>query len=251
MNHYEESARRILHGHDGPVEIDLIRRTVAKTYLFPEHEAAVAMAIREVAFASRLRDALPASAGIACPRVIGCDLTPPPRIIMSLCPGEPLATFLGRIRRRDPRTGVIAGKIRDGLAIYTRLFDEPYYDLCFQNILYDEATGMLTLLDFGIPDGPHSRTWSGPLEASLGNLIGCACYSMVRPAHLFSRKGGHLQVMREVMAAFGSGVAQEPLLEIARATFRRLTDHGSAVRRAYYGTIGTVMSNTYLKEVLA
>jgi hypothetical protein len=251
MHNSGNNARRIIHGHDGPVEIDPIRRTVAKTYLFPEHDAAVASARREVVYASRLHVAFSASAGIACPAIISCDLSPPPRIIMSLCPGEPLATYLERTGPRHPPSAAIAGKICDGLDIYTRLFDEPYYDLCFQNILYEELTGVVTFLDFGIPAGSAPCSRVTPLEASLGNLIGCTCYGMVRPARLFSLRGGHLQVLREVVAEFGNRVSRQRLRDTARSTFHRLTRHGSAARRGYYATLGAAMSNACLKNVLA
>ncbi len=111
-----------------------------------------------------------------------------------------------------------------------RVFEEPCYDLRFQNLLYDEATAVLTFLDFGIPDRVDVRAFCTPLEASLGNLVGSACYEMVRPARLFSPRRGHLQVMRAVLAAFENQVSRRRIDALARAAFIRLTDSGRPAR---------------------
>lgn len=241
--------QRIVRGRDGPVEIDQIKRTVTKTYLYLEHEIAVRKVKREVSHASRLLDALSHVEGVSCPRVLAWNLGAPPRIVMGLCAGEPLSTFLCRLGKRDPRAIEIATKIHRGLTIYARIFGEPYYDLCFQNLLYDEATTVLTFLDFGIPDRVDAKTQCPPLEASLGNLVGSACYEMVRPARLFSPKVGYLQVMRAVVAAFENQVSGRRVDALARAAFVRLTDNGRKARRNYYKTAGTVISNLYLRQV--
>jgi tRNA A-37 threonylcarbamoyl transferase component Bud32 len=246
-----KNVRRIIHGHDGPVEIDETRLRVEKIYLVPDHDTAVEMVEREVEHASRLHEALAACAGLACPKIIAWDLSPPPRVIMGLCPGEPLAGFLARIRRRDPRSAAIARKIHDGLEIYTRVFNEPYYDLGFQNMLYDDETGLLTFLDFGIPNRTDKSVRNAPLEASLGHLIGCACYHMVRPSQLFAPTEGYRQVLRAVLAAFENRLSRRQLLDSAHATFLRLTDCGTAARRNYYRTIGAAVSNMHLKRVFA
>jgi hypothetical protein len=241
--------QRIVRGRDGPVEIDEIKRTVTKTYPYLEHEIAVQKVKRELSHASRFLDALSHIEGVSCPRVLAWNLGAPPRIVMRLCAGEPLSTFLCRIGKRDPRAIEIAMKIHKGLTIYARVFEAPYYDLCFQNILYDEATAVLTFLDFGIPGRVDVRTLCPPLEASLGNLVGSACYEMVRPARLFSPKVGYLQVMRAVVAAFENQVSGRRVDTLARAAFVRLTDSGRAARRNYYKTAGIVVSNLYLRQV--
>lgn len=243
-------SQRIIQGRDGPVKIDEIKRTVTKTYLGLKHEVAVRKTKREVSRASRLLDALSEVKGISCPRILTWNLGVPPSIVMGLCAGEPLSTFLCRIGKRDPRVIEIAAKIHKGLTIYVSEFDEPCYDLRFQNLLYDEATAVLTFLDFGIPDRVDVRTLYPPLEASLGNLVGSACYEMVRPARLFHPKMGQLQVMRAVMAAFENQISRHRVGTLARAAFIRLTEIGSGVRRNYYKAAGTVVSNLYLRQVI-
>jgi len=151
-----------IEGHDGPVEIDEIRQTVTKTYTRLEHEIAIEKVNREVAYASRFVESLSCVVGLSCPRVLGWDLSVPPRIVMSLCPGEALSSFLRRVGKHDPRNAEITGKIHDGLEIYVRLFAEPYHDLCFQNLLYDEATGILTFPNFGIPDRVDKNAGGSP-----------------------------------------------------------------------------------------
>lgn len=241
--------QRIVRGHDGPVGIDEIKRTVTKTYLYPDHDVAVQKVKREVACASRLLDAFSHVEDISCPRILAWDLGAPPHIVMELCAGEPLSSFLYRIGKQDPRAIEIAARIHKGLTIYARVFEEPYYDLCFQNLLYDEATGVLTFLDFGIPDRVDARTPRPPLEASLGNLIGSACYEMVRPGRLLSPKTGYLEAMRSILAAFENQVSGRRVDALARAAFVRLADNGKKARWQYYKTAGTAMRNLYLRQL--
>lgn len=241
------NSRRIVQGHDGPVEIDEAKRTVTKTYRLVEHAVAVRMVEREVTHATRLHDAFLYHDGLSCPRVLEWDLSAPPRVTMEICDGEPLSSLLGRIGRRDVRSAEIATKIHDGLEIYVRLFEEPYYDLCFQNILYDEATGVLTFLDFDVPNRIDKNSRGSALEMSLGNLVGWACYDMVRPSQLLAPKPRYLQVMRTTLATFEGQVSRRRIHALARAAFIRLTEAGRVARRIYYRTAGTVVAAWYLK----
>lgn len=245
------SLPRVVRGHDGPIEIDETRQTVTKTYLYLNRETAVEAAKREVTCALRLYEALSRIDGLSCPRILASDFSPPPRVTMGLCPGEPLSQFLRRIGKRDARRMEIAGKIHDGLLIYTRLFDEPYYDFCFQNILYDEATAVLTLLDFGIPFGVDIDRDRSPLEASLGTLIGCAWYDVARPVNLLAPNPNYLEVIRAILAAFEGGVSKPQVFALARAAFLRLTTAGSILRRSYYKTAGAVVSRRYVNRLQA
>ncbi len=240
---------RIIQGHDGPIEINEAKRTVTKTYRLVAHEAGVRMVEREVSHATRLRQVLAHHDGLDCPRVLAWDLSVPPRITLELCAGEPLSSLLGRVGRRDARSTDIAAKIHDGLEIYARLFEEPYYDLCFRNILYDEATRVLTFLDFDIPSRSDENSRGSALEMSLGNLVGWACYDMVRPSQLLAPKPGYLKVMRATLAAFEGQVSRPRVRALARATFMRLTEAGSTARRSYYRTAGTVVAALYMKYV--
>jgi hypothetical protein len=245
------SSRRIVRGYDGPVEIDETLRTVTKIYAHPDPGSAVAKAAREILFASRLHEALAPIEGLDCPRVLDWDLGAPPRVIMALCPGEPLSGFLARLSARDLRIPVIAARIRDGLAVYVRVFGEPYYDLCFQNLLYEEATGLLTFLDFGIPERLAGPAGGSALEMSLGNLVGWACYDMVRPSRLLRAKGAYREVAHSVVKAFSGSVSEKRVDALARATFRRLGNAGTIARRSYYGTAGAALCGLHLRGLSA
>jgi hypothetical protein len=236
--------RRVIRGHDGPLEIDELKRTVTKTFPHVELETAARKVQREVAYASCLFAALSRTDGVACPKILSWSLSPP-RVVMRLCPGEPLSRYLRRREGQDARVPEIARKIHDGLEVYTRLFDEPYYDLSFPNILYDRMTGIVTFLDFGVPDRNHETNTAFPLEASLGNLVGWACYEMVRPESLFAARRRYLATLRAVLETFRGRISGRQVRVLAYRNFLRLTRSGTTVRRGYYGTVGTVGFSWY------
>ena len=241
------SARRVVQGHDGPVEIDEASRRVTKTYFDLRHDVAAAMAKREFNCGSRFFHVLSGFEHLACPRMLACDLGAPPRVVMEYCRGEPLSTYLLRIGERDSRAADIAAKIHKGLRLYVEEFAEPYYDLSFQNLLYDEPTGILTFLDFGIPQrSPAAKTCSAP-EASLGILIGWARYEMLRPSRLMCRRAGYTAVTQSLMAAFAGEVSREHVENMARAAFDRLAATGTTMRRSYYGVAGMLLGDRHPK----
>jgi hypothetical protein len=121
------SARTVIEGHDGPIEIDEANRTVVKTFSRLHQTSAARKAKREVAYASCLFEVLSRVEGLACPRILSWELSPAPGVVMALCGGEPLSRFLIGVDGRDPRINEIANKIHDGLKIYTGLFAEPWH----------------------------------------------------------------------------------------------------------------------------
>jgi hypothetical protein len=202
-----------------------------------------------VAYASRFAEALANIEGVACPRIIAWEFSAPPRVLMDLCPGKQLSDVLWNMDAKDPRIAVISGRIQAGLEIYTRLFDEPYHDLCFDNMLYDEDSGLLTFLDFLIPARPVNGDAQTPLEASLARLVGCACYTVARPAYLFSPKAANLALIRAVMARFAGRVRSDTVYACARGLFSRMRDSGGRLRRSYYRTVGTLVSDSCLHRL--
>ena len=239
---------RIIQGHDGPLKIDEDRQTVTKTYLHCDHETALRQAEREVSYATRLSAALSHVAGLACPRILDWDLTPPPCVVMTLCPGQVLSRFLRQPRRQDA-VAKIADRIHRGIDIYIGLFGEACHDFSFQNMLYDETTEVLTLLDFGLPARIDETPRHPPLEASLGNLVGCACYDLVQPSHLLSPKQGYLKTLRAVLATFEGRVCNRRIRTAAQSALMRLTQAGGAGRRKYYDTIGAAMVRRYFDQL--
>lgn len=240
---------RIIQGHDGPVEFDVVNRTVTKTYLDRDHRTAIRKAQREAKHLARLHDALARVDGVSCPRLLAWDESPPPRVVMTLCAGVPLAPFLGGIGGHDARIPDIAARIHDGLDAYIGVFQEPHYDFCFENMLYDEVGASLTLLDFGIPAGVDGPDSGAPLEASLGALVGAACYNLSRPTQLFARRTGCVEMLRAVLAGFEDRISRRRVCVLARATFSRLTRPGAAFRRSYYRTAGAVIARLYFARL--
>lgn len=243
------SSRRFIQGHDGPIEIDLAKRTVSKTYVFADRQRALQAAHREATRSGRLFEAFSRAEGLCCPQILEQNQVAPPRIVMTLCPGEPLSSFLAHTGKDDPRLSVIAARIRAGVKIYVELFGEPYFDLCFRNILYDDASALVSFLDFGIPDRLRPEALQAPLEASLGNLVGWACYDMTRPSRLLSPRVGYLELMRCILACFDGEVSRDGIDAAARATFARLAQTGSATRITYYRTAGAVINDVWLKRL--
>ena len=240
---------RTVRGCDGTVDIDLVGRIVTKTYLHPDRQTAIRNVQREVAYASRFAEALANLEGVDCPKIIAWELSTPPRVVMELCPGEALSDLLWRLEGNDTRIARMSSRIQSGLEVYTRLFDEPYYDFCFNNMLFDEHSGMVTFLDFVIPVMPVIGGTDTPLEASLGRLVGCACYTIARPTNLFSSKAAYLGLMQAIMANFENRVRSDRVYACARAVFSRMQVSGSRMRKSYYRTVGTLISGNCLHQL--
>lgn len=241
--------RRTVRGCDGTVEIDRVKRLVTKTYLHPDSKTALRNARRDAAYASRFFDALDGVEGVTCPRIVACEQSTPPRVVMELCPGEELSEFLLRMDVRDARIAHISGRIQSGLEVYIRLFGEPYYDFCFNNMLFDEDSGTLTFLDFVIPARPPVDSPETPLEASLGWLVGCTCYTLARPAFLFSSGAAYLALTQAVMTAFEGTVDSDRVYARARAVFSQMCDSGGLFRRKYYGAVGALITSSCLHKL--
>lgn len=240
---------RSIQGRDRLVEIDKAGQTVAKTYLRYSHETAVRQVEREVSYATRLSAALSNAEGLTCPGILEWDQSPPPRLVMKLCPGEALSNLLRQPGNQDIVFTEIADRIHRGLHIYINLFGEPYHDFGFHNMLYDKTTRVLTLLDFGLPARLDETHWNSPLEASLGNLVACACYELVRPSRLFSPKRGYRTLLQAALAAFEGEVCKCRIHAAVQSNLERLTRTGSSGRRKYYSTFGAAMVRRYLDSL--
>ena len=148
------------------------------------------------------------------------------------------------------RAGVIASRIRLGLEIYTQLFGEPYYDFCFNNMLFDESDETIVFLDFVIPRGAFDYGQATPIEASLGWLVGCTCYELVRPAILaFSSNDAYLELMRLLVSEFNGQVRVDYLSARARQASEQMYEGGGRLRRHYYKTIGALITSGFLRRL--
>jgi hypothetical protein len=244
------SALKSVRGCDGDVQIDASRSTVTKTYLSSNRAIAIANAQREVEYASRFYEALAGVPGVACPRIIASHYSMPPRVVMEQCPGKPLLHFLRHVGADDPRIPQIARRIRLGLEIYTQLFEEPYYDFCFNNMLFNESDGTIVFLDFVIPRGAYDYGQATPIEASLGWLVGCTCYELVRPTILASSSNeAYLELMRSVVSEFNGKVRIDLLAARARHAAEQMYDGGGRLRRQYYRTVGWFFTRGFLRRL--
>jgi hypothetical protein len=238
-----------MNGSDGSVQIDRSRRIVIKTFPKASPEMAMRKARREQYCASRLREALSGVAGVSCPEIVEVGLSPAPCVVMRLCPGIALSEFLGSVGADDGRLDRIAERIHQGLRIYVEALREPHYDLNFKNLLYDETTGVLSLVDFA-REGTAEVNWEFPLEASLGRLIGWTCNELVRPSRLSMRKAGFMALLRKVLARFGDRVSNERIWHAAYGTFVWLGRPGErSARGLYYGAFGAAVVRTYLQQL--
>jgi hypothetical protein len=241
--------RRIIQSGDGTVVIDEAALSVTKTYFHPDRETAVRNARRDVTYSARFGDVLAGVDGLACPRVRAYEFSDPPRVVMDLCAGEDLSALLHRLDSRDPRITQIACRIQFGLELYTRAFGEAYYDFCFNNMLFDDRSGTLTLLDFVIPAGLEDIGPATPLEASLGWLVGTTRYNLSRPAYLLSSRRAHLALMRSVLRGFKGRVDATHVRARARVALALMGSGGGRLRRTYYRTIGKLVDGSFLRHL--
>lgn len=241
-----DAACYTVQGFDGPVEIDVSAQTVTKTFSNPEPAVAVLKAEREVDYASRFHAAVAGTIGISCPEILQTDFVPPPRVTMQLCPGETLWSIVGTTHARDPKLDQIALRIHDCLEIYVATFPRSRHDFKLENMLYDDASGVLTLIDFA-NDGEHEMNRDFSLDATVGNWLGRVCYDLVRPSNLRVRKAGYQALMRKVLAAFEGRISQARVHGYAWAAFR-MWSRGAAMRRVYYRTMEAVVVRRCLKR---
>lgn len=241
-----DAASRIIHGFDGPVEIDMSAQTVTKTFLNPEPGIAVLKSKREVEYASRFHAAVAGISGISCPKILHADFAPPPRVTMQLCPGETLWSIVGATQAHDSKLDGIARRIHDCLEIYVVTFPRSRHDFKLENMLYDDDSGVLTLIDFA-NDGEHETNRDFPLDATVGNWLGRVCYDLVRPSNLRVRKAGYQALMRKVLAAFEGRISQARVHGYAWAAFR-MWSRGAAMRRVYYRTMEAIVVSRCLKR---
>ena len=235
-------------GHDGPIGIDLASRSVTKTYQQSDYAKALGMAEREADRAARFHAALADERGIRCPGVLSLDRSTPPRLTFQWCEGEPLQAIL--LRAPLARTDDLARAIGRGLRSYVRLFDEPYHDLHFNNLLYDAPAGVITFLDFAYPDRLRGMQLGTPIEASLANLLGCACYELSRPAALLANREGTLALVSAILEGFAHEVSIARVRERAEEIFLGLCGVGSPMRMCYYGTLGRLIGRRCLARIL-
>ncbi len=241
--------RKVIVGHDGVVEIDEATRTVVKTYRDPRPEVAFLKAEREVDYAGRFAAAVSERPEIAGAEILEYDFSPPPRVLMQLCAGKPVLDFLRNVRADDPCVADIADKIHDCIEIYVETFPGIQHSFKLENMLYDDTSGVLSLIDFAGDEELGDRHRDHPIDAQLGHLIGCACYELARPANLGLRKAAYLKLLQMVLSSFAGRSSNARIRDSASVCFLRAGRLGRSVRGVYYATFGTVLVERMLKDL--
>jgi hypothetical protein len=232
-------------GAEATVHLDRGKRSVTKIYRSADFEAARRAAAREYRLLGQVHEALREVPGLTSPRPIALDESPP-SVCMEFHGGLPLAAHVARRRLGADEVARIARALARGLRAYVRATGEAYYDFSMQNVLVDDETCELVLVDFGMPLAQRSLHGRyPPMRMSVGNFLGWSIYELARPANLPARlaRAQFFLVYRAMIDALFEagdlGLDDLPQVEtVARLTYRNLTALGSPLRRGWYRIAG-------------
>ena len=216
-------------------------RSVVKTFTGEPPELMRELALREF---ERLRDfgrALRDVEGASCPQPLELVEGARPQVRMTRAPG----VTLWRVLRERPFAADVQARLArvaaQALDAYVATFHEPYWDFQFDNMLFDEPSGTLTFLDFGIPPGDEAPAAEHTARAvSLGNLVGSTIFQSARPGWVRHRRQHRqaLALCAAIVEAAAAGAPQPPgageLARFARAAYVRSAWQGSVRRRLWY-----------------
>ncbi|MDQ3432302.1 MAG: aminoglycoside phosphotransferase family protein [Actinomycetota bacterium] len=225
--------------------------TVRKTFWDGELAVREQHAIREADRLGLFREALQSTPHASCPRPI--DLVAEPdaySVRMSLVRGLPLPLHLRTARLEADLLAHLSSTLASALLVYVETFDEPYCDFHLRNMIYEPRTGVVSFLDFGMPNRPWSPAdlaALSPLEISLGNLIGSSMFESLRPRCWF-RLRQHRQALALCWAvvervsrldhaagAAGTGdVSADGVQRAAHLAFDRAAFTGAWYRQLWY-----------------
>ena len=222
---------------------DLVR----KTFTGGDHEAQLRLAARESERLHAFRAALEHVDGATCPEVLRLVPGPPPEVRMARAPGEPLLRVLAGRTLAAAVLAALADVAAAALRCYVDTFGEPYEDFQFDNMLYDEASGTLTFLDFDLPEElRRPATHLRPVDATVGNLVGSTVFQSARPTWL-RRRRQHRQattlcvLIVDRLVADGS-VEVDGIIGAARAAYLRSAAAGPWFRQVWYAVIAPAVA---------
>lgn len=214
---------------------------ISKVYVRGKKTTRVKNAEQEFEKLTKLYKRLESLEGISCPKPVSVDISDNPVVAMENCKGQSLHHFIYKGDNSSIMYS-LAGKLSQALLAYIDEFDEPYWDFCCQNILYEEASDELTLLDFNPPNSlPPSIFLHENTAISLGNFVGWALYDSVRPNAIFNKYNNVIlafsaMLMENVIKK--SGCELNDVLHVMNLTYIRLGHKGSVFRRVWYGSAG-------------
>lgn len=233
---------------------------VRKTFLPTARQDARQAAQREFRYLQRLRGALADVEGVTCPEPLAVALDPVAEVRMAACPGVPVDRYLRGRQATDAVLGELAERMAAALRVYVAVFEEPHYDFFYRNMLYDEDSDVLSLVDMGIPAGlPELMAGLPPLAASLGTFVGHVLRDIVRPRRIAAVRG-HRRIVRLtrglVHGALERDGGRRSVRVAALRSYRRTTGTAadraaSPAKRAWYRAAELLLARPVLAFVLA
>ncbi len=218
---------------------------VRKTFSGDAPEALAALAGDEYDRLERCHAALADLAGVKSPRPLEIRAGAVAELRMERASGLPLLALL-RTRRLD--SGLVAGLsalAASGAIRCVEALGEPYDDFQFDNMLLDDASGVLTFVDLGRPDrSSPPPAGASALEVTLGNLVGSTMFQSARPKWLCAVRQ-HRQAVRLCTAIVaraadhqGEAPSAHGLQACAVAAYERSAFTGGWAARLWYSSVG-------------
>lgn len=253
--------RLIAAGGEAQIYLSETGQCIHKIYVQGTLSHRIAIATSEYAKLLRLTKKFETVTGLSCPTPIALATEPQPVVSMSRCQGISLDQFLKHQSQRpqppESLAPALIDKLSRGLLLYIEEFDQPYWDFCCQNILYDQHSDELSLLDFNPPGGEAKQlvTFS-PLIVSLGNFVGWLLYQLARPGRYFKH---YHRLMISLASALMKQLWQhspysiKELMTVVRHHYVRLGYQGGFSRQLWYRSIGQIRylvnSHTLLQQL--
>ncbi|HEX3425553.1 MAG TPA: class I SAM-dependent methyltransferase [Acidimicrobiales bacterium] len=231
------------------VTVDRQQNLAEKSFLGPDADANLAAANLEMKRLEYLNAATAAVGGAASPRPLEIVGGPRPTLRMTAVAGRPLLDVLRSGPIEGRRLASIAAVAAATLQAYVAASHEPYLDFQFDNMTYDESSETIGFLDVGTPDqGGTSAAGAGPLEVSVGHLIGSTIFQSARPGWVVRqrqhRQGARLccQIARQVDQESPGGLSWSGVHDAASDTYRRCATYGRWSKRLWYATGGYLLA---------
>jgi hypothetical protein len=225
-------------------------QVVRKTFHGDDAGSLEQLATREFERMVRFSTALADVTAVTCPTPIELGAGPEPYVRMGRAAGVPMQSYLGTTTVDAERSASLADALGRGLIRYVETFAEPYWDFILRNMFYDERTGLVTLLDFGVPviyaPALADLERHSPFDVSLGGLVASSVFEAARPKR-FWRRLEHRQafslasaVTRRLLETPGApGVTPVGVRTVAEVTYGLAETSGGRLLQGWYRLCGS------------